>query len=249
MNIAIVDDNKQDTDTLAAFLKQYCAQRFLKLHLLRYASGEAFLSDISARDCQLVFMDIYMEQTDGIETARQFLSTNPEALIVFFTTSKEDIWRAVALHECFDYLDKAALDYQKIEKLLDDAGKRLRLRARVLEFYHGKQKIRLPLSRTISLVSQDKYTCITLTNGQELRYRVTFSSLAAMLESDSRFLLCNRGVLLNMDYIQQVNRDTFVMRNEQFFPIRKSNRAKIIQTFNDYQFTKLNEQEATGWTV
>ncbi len=243
MTIAIVDDNPQDGDLLVSLLSQYQERRSLCLRICRYTGGEQFLAAASVSDCQLVFMDIYMERTDGIETARQFHRINPEALIVFFTTSREDIWRAVALHECFDYIDKSTLHYQKIATILDDATKKLRCQAKVLEFYHGKQKIRLPLARTACLIAQDKYTCVTFADGQEARYRVTFSSLLSMLETDARFLLCNRGVLLNMDYIKKAGRDVFVMMDGQSFPIRKNDRAQIIRTFNDYQFVKLNRQE------
>ncbi len=243
MTIAIIDDNQHDSDYLAALLERYQQLNSRQLRLLRYPSGELFLAEPFASSCQLVFMDIYMEQIDGIETARRFRQLNLDALIVFFTASREDIWRAVALHECFDYIDKSTLNYQKIESLLNDAHKKLRYQAKILEFYHGKQRIRLPLARTACLVSQDKYTCITFAGGQEARYRVTFSSLYSMLETDAHFLLCNRGVLLNMDYIKKAGRDVFVMTTGQSFPIRKNNRSQIIQTFNDYQFAKLNQQE------
>ena len=187
-------------------------------------------------------MDIYMEQIDGIEAARQILERNADCLIVFFTASREDIWRAVQVHACFDYIEKTALDYSRIEEILDAAHKKFRLQAKVLEFYNGKQKVRLPLSKIQYLVSHDKYTFITLEDGRELRYRVTFSSLCALLEKETRFLLCNRGVLLNMDFIKQANRETFVMTTGVSFPIRKRNHMGVIQKFNDYQFEKLSEE-------
>ncbi len=241
MNIALVEDCDLDADILVSFLAKYQKLHSLDLKLARYDCGEDFLAS-SFEKYHLVFMDIYMEQIDGIEAARQILERNADCLIVFFTASREDIWRAVQVHACFDYIEKTALDYSRIEEILDAAHKKFRLQAKVLEFYNGKQKVRLPLSKIQYLVSHDKYTFITLEDGRELRYRVTFSSLCALLEKETRFLLCNRGVLLNMDFIKQANRETFVMTTGVSFPIRKRNHMGVIQKFNDYQFEKLSEE-------
>lgn len=241
MKIALVEDCDLDAKILTSFLTEYQKLHSLNFKLTRYNCSEDFLAS-SFETYHLVFMDIYMEQIDGIEAARQILKRNADCLVIFLTASREDIWRAVQVHACFDYIEKSGLDYSRIEEILDTACKKLRLQAKVLEFYNGKQKIRLPLSKIQYLVSHDKYTFITLEDGQELRYRVTFSSLCTLLEKETRFLLCNRGVLLNMDFIRQASRETFVMTTGISFPIRKRNHLSVIQRFNDYQFEKLNEE-------
>ena len=65
----------------------------------------------------------------------------------------------------------------------------------------------------------------------------------SILQKENRFLLCNRGILLNMDFITKVGRETFVMADGKSFPIHKRNRMDIMKKFHDYQFEKLNEQE------
>lgn len=242
MYIALVEDRDSDAETLSAFLTQYKNSHSPELRFVRYDSGEAFLASAFEK-FHLVFMDIYMGKMDGIETALQILEKNANCLIVFLTASREDIWRAVKIHVCFDYIEKKCLTYEKVEEVLNAAWKRLRFQAKVLEFYSGKQKIRLPLSKIQHLVSHDKHTFIMLENKHELRYRVTFSSLHSILQKEDRFLLCNRGILLNMDFITKAGRETFVMADGKSFPIHKRNRMDIMKKFHDYQFEKLNEQE------
>lgn len=241
MNIAIVENNTSDAAVLVSFLNEYQKQYSLEINVSHYYSGEAFLAS-SCEKAHLIFMDIYLEGIDGIEAARQLTERNEDSLIVFLTTSNEEIWRAVKMHVCFDYIEKSTLEYSRIEEILNTAWKRLRLQTEKLEFYNGKQKVCLPISQIQYLVSSDKYTLIVLRNGQEMRCRVTFSSLYAMLEKEARFLLCNRGILLNMDFIRQADREVFVMADGQPFPIRKRNNTSIMQRFRDYQFEKLNEE-------
>ncbi len=247
MNIAIVEDNNADADMLISLLSWYEERHVLGLRFTRFSSGEAFLA--SCEDYQLIFMDIYLGQADGIETAGRILEQKGDSLIVFLTTSREDIWRAVKLHACFDYIEKSALDRARIEELFDAVKRKLRVQTKSLDFYNGKQKVSLPISKIRYLVSHDKYTYITLEDGQELRCRTTFSSLRSMLEHEPRFLLCNRGIMLNMDFISQAGRETFVMTDGKAFPIRKRSHADIMRRFNEHQFKKLNEQGDRLWTT
>ena len=139
MYIALVEDRDSDAEALSAFLTQYKNSHSPELRFVRYDSGEAFLASAFEK-FHLVFMDIYMGKMDGIETALHILEKNADCLIVFLTASREDIWRAVKIHVCFDYIEKKCLTYEKAEEVLNAAWKRLRFQAKVLEFYSGKQK-------------------------------------------------------------------------------------------------------------
>ncbi|HBA46689.1 MAG TPA: hypothetical protein DCZ91_02585 [Lachnospiraceae bacterium] len=245
MKIAIVEDDKRDRDILTAFLSKYEEEHTQELSTVSYPSGEEFLCMSSTEKYSLIFMDIYLgDGIDGIETARRLRERGEEGLIVFLTGSREDIWRAVQLHDCFDYVDKESLGYTRVEKLMDDVCQKLRVQVKALEFWSGKQKIRLPVSRIQFLVSHDKHVIITLDNGSEMCYRATFASVSALLEEESRFLLCNRGILLNMDFVRRAHSETFEMAGGSLLPIRKRNRGQIMQAYHEYQFEKLNEE---GW--
>ena len=54
---------------------------------------------------QVVFLDICMEGTNGIETAQRLRAADPDLLIVFVTSSPEYVWDAFPVHP-FDYLLK-----------------------------------------------------------------------------------------------------------------------------------------------
>lgn len=263
MKIAIVEDDRRDADILAALIRQYEEKHLTELQLAYYPSGEAFLAASAFETYQLVFMDIYMSgekrggQTDGtggisrigghdgmdgIETARRLAASQADSLIVFLTASRDDIWRAVGMHACFDYVEKESLTFERMEKLLDDVRRRLHMQARMLEFYSGKQKVRLSLSKIQYLISHDKYIIFTMEDGGEQRCRVTFSSICVMLEKEKRFLLCNRGIMVNMDYIRKADSESFEMSNGIFLPIRRRSHLEIMKKYNDYQFAKLNEE-------
>jgi len=243
MKIAIIEDMQKEADFLAILLKKYQEKYSRNLSISLYESGEEFLENIQKGKFHIIFMDIYMDKIDGIETAQRLHEIDEECLIVFLTTSDEDIWRAVRMHGCFDYIKKEELNYQRMEKLLKDAEKKCELLDKTLAFVSGKQEVKIPFRHIQYIVSRDKYCEIYLANGENFSYRVNFSTLYNSVKSQNHFLLCNRGVLINMDCIEKTDKEVFIMSDRQKFPIRRKDHCAIISRYNEYQFEKLNEQE------
>ena len=80
---------------------------------------------------------------------------------------------------------------------------------------------------------------IHTTNGTHA-FRLPFYSVTDHLD-DSRFLQCNRGIMLNMDYIKTMESDYFEMTDSKCFPIKTKGRKQIREQYIKYQFLKLEE--------
>lgn len=242
MDIAIVEDNINDIKWLKNLFNEYNQQSLHTIYIEYYHSGEELLKDINRKKYQLIIMDIFMNEMDGIETAKHVQEIDDNTLISFLTTSDDEIWRAVKTHGCFDYIKKESFNSQRLEKLLDDVYKKLKFQNELLVFYNGKQEVKLRLKDIQYIVSNDKYTLFTI-KGKPNKYRVTFSIISNLLEENKSFIICNRGIMLNMDFILKTNGDTFQMKDSSKYPIRRKDRKEIIDKFHDFQFHKLERQE------
>lgn len=100
LRIAIVDDLPQDAERL-----QQALTAEGQTNIIRYESGDALLSAISPEQLDALFLDICMEGTNGIDTARKLREQAPTLTIVFVTSSKEYVWQSFPVHP-FDYLLK-----------------------------------------------------------------------------------------------------------------------------------------------
>ena len=103
LRTAIVEDQKPDAERLEQLLKKAFGEE--EILCRRFVCGDDFLKEFPGEGYQVVFLDICMEGTNGIETARQLRAADPELLIVFVTSSPEYVWDAFPVHP-FDYLLK-----------------------------------------------------------------------------------------------------------------------------------------------
>lgn len=89
MRIAIVDDINSDQKELHNRLSAILCQYSVDAAIFEYSSGEAFLSAAQNERFELVFLDIYMNGANGVETAKKLRTFDQECIIVFTTSSTD----------------------------------------------------------------------------------------------------------------------------------------------------------------
>lgn len=119
LKIAIVDDDAQDTDRLAAFLAEWSEEHHLDFSVTVFHKSSDFLKAFETARYSLVFMDIYMGPPSGIETAMKLREKDSHALLIFLTSSQEHMSDAFRCH-AFDYLVKP-FDLEQMKKTILDA--------------------------------------------------------------------------------------------------------------------------------
>ena len=77
MRIAIVDDISEERTLLRNRLESQFSRRNVHTDILEYENGETFLT--AAKECPftVVFLDIYMNGSNGIDTAKNFADQTP----------------------------------------------------------------------------------------------------------------------------------------------------------------------------
>lgn len=240
MNVALVEDNRQELKLLYRFLEEYGEENNLEPAISCFSCGEDFISSLGQKDYDVVFLDIFLENMDGIEAARLLWEYAPGCLIIFLTTSREHIWQAARVH-CFDYIDKKDFTRERIFEVLADVRRKLPQKNPYLEFSSGNRSVRLPMHKIQYILSDNNYTLFGMEGGAKHRYRIPFGSIMELTGQVDYFLNCNRGILLNMNGIIKEETDVYVMKGGERFPIRRYERAAIKDMYHQYQFQKLEE--------
>ena len=258
LNIASADDQTSDTERLQRDIQSWGRRggEAAVGSVLCCPSGTALLkhlADAPSRGFgpgafQLVFMDIYMGELNGIETARRLRAADPGVLIVFLTTSGDFAFEAFPVHP-FDYLIKP-YETERLYGVLDEAvrvlagkaeapAEEITLRAARGQADAPNGTYTVPLEK-ISVAASLAHTVeLTLTDGRSLQCAMTFSEVEKQLSADPRFLLCNRGLMINMDHVSSVEKDSFLMKSGARCSIRVRGRTKTVADFSQYRLSKM----------
>ena len=87
VRIAVVDDEKECSDMLVAFVDRYFSKTGEQYELTVFADGMDFVS--SYKPCDIIFMDIRMKGLNGLDAAHTVRKMDGEVAIVFVTNMKD----------------------------------------------------------------------------------------------------------------------------------------------------------------
>lgn len=243
MNIACVDDNREVLQQLESLLERYGEWNHLDIDCTCFDNTKLFLDDVQRKQYSIVFMDIYFDgqEMTGIDTARKLWQKDPQCIIVFLTTSSDHMPEALAVH-AFSYVIKDTLDSQ-VQNVLDDAIRVLPVEKN-LTISQGGQKLAIPHHKILCVYTDGHYLNIRILDNEPLHIRMTFRELLNQLDAEEQFLQINKGVLVNMDHIQNIEEGNCEMIDGTWLPVRYRDRNLLIATWRSHQFNKIREGQS-----
>jgi len=238
LQLAIVEDQRPEAVRLETLLhKAFGASDEVNCDL--FESGDAFLKDFSARNYHVVFLDICMAGTNGIETAQKIRLADPQGVIVFVTSSPEYVWDAFPVHP-FDYLLKPYKE-EKLFQLVQELRRLFCHEEPELEVRIARQTVQLPLRKILYATAQNHVVRLVTDDG-ECRAMQNFAQIEQVLCAQENFIVCNRGVLLNMDKVLRLDGDCFEMLDGTRLPVRQKDKNALFAQFTQYQFRHMQRK-------
>ena len=237
MNIAIVDDEAMDIKQIDKILRLYASLHKSEIEIESFQNPEDFLASYTPYKYTVIFLDIYMLGSDGVTTAEKIREKDPEAVVVFLTSSADHMSSAFSLH-AYDYVLKPA-EKERIFRLMDDITRQATKDGKTFLFLDGKTECRLRFRDIVGVRSNGHYLHITDVDMKEYKSRMTFSEAESTLCEDGRFLLINRGTLVNMDHVTDFSNGICVIRNAIHLPYNVKKQKELEQTYRNYMFSKL----------
>ena len=160
-------------------------------------------------------------------------------VLVFVTSSPEYVWDAFPVHP-FDYLLKPYRE-EKLFQLADELRRVLFRAEPELEVRIARQQVHLPLRKIQYAMAQNHYVRIVSDDG-ECRAVSTFSQVEQLLRAQENFIVCNRGVILNMDKVLRLDSDCFEMLDGTRLPVRQKDKNTLFAQFTQYQFRHMRRE-------
>lgn len=235
--IGICDDEEKELDRIEAFLAEYGETgQAVEYRTERFTDGEALLKRIREGNSvpDLLLLDIFMSEKNGIEVAEELRRLELNLPIVFLTTSTEHALEAYGV-DAVQYLVKP-LEQRQFFHAMDTAVRQI--------FRDREQQIMVKVNGGIRRIqpeeiiyceSQKNYQILYLTGGK-CKVRMTAGKLWELLEEFPRFGRCGRSYILNMEHISQVEREKIVMDNEMVIYISRNRIAEFKKNYFSYYF-------------
>jgi len=235
MRIAIVDDIAAERENLRERLLAQLTRLALHAEIIEFESGTKFLSTAGKERFDLTFLDIYMDNENGVDTAKELRRFDTDCLLVFTTTSTDhalDGFRVRAVQ----YLVKPYSDGE-LAALFDEIMKRLPAPDKYIEVNAIGGTVRLRFAEILYAEHYRHQIYIYTANGQKTVIRQTFREFTGSL-SDDRFFLCSRGIIINLEYAEDFDGADFILKDEKRIHVSRDLSKAARLAFGDFLFKR-----------
>ena len=225
IKFAICDDEPRMARAIAGHLADYMEKRQITAYSVSsFSGGRALLESGDGFD--VIFLDIQMEQPDGMETAGLLRQRGNRSLLIFVTVLRECVFDAFEV-EASGYLLKP-LDPGRFRQAMDRALDLLERRAGAsLVVQRGNACEVVPLAEVAYCEVQGRKLYLHRAGGSVLDYYGRLEDLERRV--DRRFFKCHRSYLVNLDYVQSFRDGQVLLPREEAIPVSRLRERELIQ--------------------
>ena len=224
LSIAVCDDEVIECCNMAKRIKEIMEEMKMPCIIRQFQSGGELLQALESFD--IVFLDIIMQDLDGMKTAQIFREKASDKILIFVSSSREYVFEAYDV-EAFQYLLKP-VDDRKLKNVLQKAI--VKTQSRSQEFIivsRERQKKKLFLDDIYYFEIKGR---IVDAHGPEGIF--TYYEQIGELENkirDKGFFRCHKSYLINLKYVDGYSRKEVVLENGEKIVIAKRRYDKFVQ--------------------
>ena len=229
MNIVICDNNPLYCAWLREKLIKYAASRKIGINITILHSGDELLFGAENGECyyinlDLIYLDINMPRTNGVDTARRLREMGYDADIVFFTKDAGHMLSAFdvkALH----YIVKSDTNDEKMEEIFADAAERAESRCRkhiVLSCVGESRRIDISSIRCFEV--HKRIVMVHYGEGCTFEFYSSLKNLEAQLPKDefmrvhASYLVGRRFIIRKTSFIIELDDGEIIPIGRTYFP-------------------------------
>lgn len=238
MRIALVDDDPQDLKYLKNEISRWAGEHHIPLAPApcTYQSSEAFLGEFHKNLYDIIFLDIYMPGINGMDTARKIRETDQGCRLIFTTTSFEFAAESYEVDSSY-YLVKP-YSYEKLALALSRCGTALLEQGQML-VVPGKDGEEPLLLHTISYAECVKRRIIVhKKDGSEQTVFMNLRDFSACLLQFPYFCDCTRGILVNLEAVNKVLENCFILSTGEHIPISRLKYRDVREQFLQFTYER-----------
>ena len=234
IKLALVDDVEADLSKAEAYIKNYVetnhAEVANSLEVSKFQSPLLFVQHFERGRFDLIVLDIFMKELDGLKVAQFIRTKDRDCSIIFLTSSDAFILEGYLVFASGYFIKPLEGNAEAFQKTFEFIYPKLLEKNRMLRLPIAKGiEIDVPYDNILFVDINEKHKLRMTTRAKEFISTMTYEDCARVLLTDKRFLECHYRIIVNMDHIEQMLDEDFLLADGRKVPIsyRKRKQSKL----------------------
>ena len=211
LHIALVEDTAFDRQVLRSCLEEYGRETGIGLEIKEFSSGKAFL-DYLPESLDLIFMDIVMDEMDGLMVARQLRRRDEKVLLVFVTSMFQYAVQGYSV-DAMDFLLKPVTP-TAVKLCMDHAFKRLQQNTPVCLSFSNREGTHAIPATDIFYIEALQHRIFVHAKGRTLQVDSSLAAVEKMVTA-LPFFRCHASFLVNLAYVDRISGNRVWINGEE----------------------------------
>lgn len=229
--IAICDDEDILISELTVNLKRYSAETGKEFCFFIYHDGSELLEQYNA-EYDLIFLDIKMEQLNGLKTAEEIRKTDSMVGLIFLTSLKQYVWKGYEFG-AVNYLLKP-VKYSILKMELDRYFARYQGKDEpYISFSNDNGKYKVFYKDLRYAETEKRNVLLHFDNQQQVIYQ-NMKKISSLLCLQPQFSQCHQSFVVNLSFVKGIEGLMLLLTTGEQFPISQPKRKAFMEQLTRY---------------
>ncbi|MBR4795855.1 MAG: response regulator transcription factor, partial [Lachnospiraceae bacterium] len=234
--ICYVEDEIAQAELLRKRVIAWAESNDIQVNMDLYKSANEYLFNAGKSAYDLIFLDIRMDDTNGMELARRIREEDKDVLLVFVTSERGFVFEGYEV-DAYRYILKPVSD-DKLTEVLEYAKNNA---------VRDEGSIVLKIDNEITRIMRNDIAYIEVkghyvdihTVSETIIYKTSFEDLMELLNENSLvFIKTHRSYAVNLDKILKIGRMEVTLITKETVPVSKSMYESVNKAFIKYNLER-----------
>lgn len=231
INIAICDDENVIVNQIEEIIEEACSEQLPECEIDVFYGGKPLKEQVIAgKHYDIIFLDIEMENEDGISAAKQIRKVDENALLIFISSYEKYLMELFQLN-VFRFIKKPINKEQLVKYLLASYQKICNNKV-YFSFCYKSEEFKILLKDILFFESSGRKILVYLQDGVIYDFYRKLNDVENELShSKIPFLRIHQSFLVNFHWIKSRTRTSVTMLDNRILPISEDRERSFRMKF------------------